>query len=171
MKTFEEIAPEIFEQLEDGRLVYQFGPLVEVFVDGRNELTDTPRFQLELEPIAFGGGYLVALYENDPDEPYPVLMWPGKLPILPILRTTSRQPAGDPPAPGMEATQRQLRYLQAVAREAGLTARQLDQLTQRHYGCLAVQLSRRDCSACIDLIQNASPEKLRALTEAATDDR
>lgn len=171
MKTFEEIAPEIFEQLEDGRLVFAFGNPTPMYAEGRNEPVIEPQFRLELEPIAFSAGYLVALYENDPDEPYPVLMWQGKLPILPILRTTSRQPAGDPPAPGQAATQRHLRYLQAVAREAGLTARQLDQLTQRHYGCLAVQLSRRDCSACIDLIQNASPEKLRALTEAATDDR
>lgn len=168
MKTFDEIAPEIFEQLSDGRLIFAFGSPTPMHAEGKGEPVIELQFQLELEPMAFSTGYLVALYENDPDEPYPVLMWAGK---LPILRTTSRQPAGDPPAPGQEVTQRQLRYLQAVSREAGLTASQLDQITQRHYGCEAVAMSRRDASNCIDLIQGASPEKLRALMEATTNGR
>ncbi|MFT4039672.1 MAG: hypothetical protein QM692_15940 [Thermomicrobiales bacterium] len=58
------------------------------------------------------------------------------------------------PAPEQAATQRQLRYMQAVAREAGYDAQALDELAQREYGAPAMALSRRDASALIDLMQN-----------------
>jgi len=56
--------------------------------------------------------------------------------------------------PDQAATQRQLRYLQAVAREAGLDPEALDQRAMQEYGVLAQALSRRDASSLIDLIQS-----------------
>ena len=55
--------------------------------------------------------------------------------------------------PDQPATQRQLRYLQAVAREAGLDGEALDERAMQEYGVLAAALSRRDASSLIDLIQ------------------
>ena len=62
------------------------------------------------------------------------------------------------PAPEQAATQRQLRYMQAVAREAGFDAQALDELATREFGGPAMALSRRDASALIDLIQNQQAE-------------
>jgi hypothetical protein len=63
--------------------------------------------------------------------------------------------------PDQAATQRQLRYLQAVAREAGLDPEALDQRAMQEFGVLAQALSRRDASSLIDLIQSeASGNKL-----------
>jgi hypothetical protein len=77
----------------------------------------------------------------------------------------SRGPANDDrpaaaaaPAPEQAATQRQLRYMQAVAREAGFDAQALDELANREFGGPAMSLSRRDASALIDLIQNQQAE-------------
>jgi hypothetical protein len=56
-------------------------------------------------------------------------------------------------APEQAATQRQLRYLQAVAREAGIDASSLDELAMSEFGVLANDLSRRDASTLIDNIQ------------------
>ena len=58
--------------------------------------------------------------------------------------------------PDQAATQRQLRYLQAVAREAGLDGAALDERAMQEFGVQAVALSRRDASALIDLIQEQS---------------
>jgi hypothetical protein len=55
--------------------------------------------------------------------------------------------------PDQPATQRQLRYLQAVAREAGLDGAALDERSMQEFGVLAAALSRRDASSLIDLIQ------------------
>ena len=55
--------------------------------------------------------------------------------------------------PDQPATQRQLRYLQAVAREAGLDGAALDERSMQEFGVLAAGLSRRDASSLIDLIQ------------------
>lgn len=60
-----------------------------------------------------------------------------------------RENASDQPV-----TQRQLRYLQAVAREAGYDTAALDNRSVQEFGVPAVQLSRRDASVLIDLIQN-----------------
>ena len=63
--------------------------------------------------------------------------------------------------PDQAATQRQLRYLQAVAREAGIDPEALDQRAMQEFGVLAQALSRRDASSLIDLIQSeASGNKL-----------
>lgn len=51
------------------------------------------------------------------------------------------------------ATVRQLRYLQAVAREAGYDMAALDNRAVQEFGVLAAGLSRRDASTLIDLIQ------------------
>lgn len=51
------------------------------------------------------------------------------------------------------ATARQLRYLSAVAREAGLDAAALDARSQLEFGCAAHMLGRRDASTLIQLIQ------------------
>jgi len=58
--------------------------------------------------------------------------------------------------PDQPATQRQLRYLQAVAREAGLDGAALDERATQEFGVLAAALSRRDASSLIDLIQAQS---------------
>lgn len=55
--------------------------------------------------------------------------------------------------PDQAATQRQLRYLQAVAREAGLDGPSLDERAVQEFGVQAVALSRRDASTLIDRIQ------------------
>jgi hypothetical protein len=56
--------------------------------------------------------------------------------------------------PDQPATQRQLRYLQAVAREAGLDGIALDERAMQEFGVQAAALSRRDASSLIDLIQS-----------------
>jgi hypothetical protein len=56
--------------------------------------------------------------------------------------------------PDQPATQRQLRYLQAVAREAGLDGEALDEKAMQEFGVQAVALSRRDASSLIDIIQS-----------------
>jgi hypothetical protein len=56
--------------------------------------------------------------------------------------------------PDQPATQRQLRYLQAVAREAGLDGAGLDERAKQEFGVLAAALSRRDASSLIDIIQS-----------------
>jgi len=56
--------------------------------------------------------------------------------------------------PDQPATQRQLRYLQAVAREAGLDGAALDERAMQEFGVQAAALSRRDASSLIDLIQS-----------------
>ncbi len=61
-------------------------------------------------------------------------------------------------APEQAATQRQLRYLQAVAREAGLDPAALDERSMQEFGVLASDLSRRDASTLIDLIQTRRAE-------------
>src|SRR5688572_8836964 len=58
--------------------------------------------------------------------------------------------------PDQPATQRQLRYLQAVAREAGLDGAALDERAKQEFGVLAAALSRRDASSLIDIIQSQS---------------
>lgn len=65
-------------------------------------------------------------------------------------RNTDAQAAS---APEQAATQRQLRYLQAVAREAGIDAASLDELAMAEFGAKASALSRRDASTLIDNIQ------------------
>lgn len=55
--------------------------------------------------------------------------------------------------PDQAATERQLRYLQAVAREAGLDQTSLDERAMHEFGVQAQALSRRDASSLIDLIQ------------------
>jgi hypothetical protein len=56
--------------------------------------------------------------------------------------------------PDQPATQRQLRYLQAVAREAGLDGAALDERAMEEFGVQAAALSRRDASSLIDIIQS-----------------
>src|SRR3954466_8896852 len=56
--------------------------------------------------------------------------------------------------PDQPATQRQLRFLQAVAREAGLDGSALDERAKQEFGVLAAALSRRDASSLIDMIQS-----------------
>jgi hypothetical protein len=56
--------------------------------------------------------------------------------------------------PEQPATPRQLRYLQAIAREAGLDAPGLEERAQQEFGVSASGLSRRDASTLIDLIRS-----------------
>jgi len=55
---------------------------------------------------------------------------------------------------GQAATPRQLKFMEAVAREAGLTEEDLKEEVQRTYGRAAHELSRRDASAFIERLQN-----------------
>ena len=55
--------------------------------------------------------------------------------------------------PDQLASQRQLRYLQAVAREAGYDMAALDNRSVQEFGVVAAALSRRDASTLIDLIE------------------
>lgn len=48
---------------------------------------------------------------------------------------------------------RQLRFLQATAKEAGYDAAALDNRAMQDYGVLAAGLSRREASLLIDAIQ------------------
>jgi hypothetical protein len=78
-----------------------------------------------------------------------------------VSRMNRSAPAGERQEPGavsaigpeQAATQRQLRYLQAVAREAGIDPVALDERAKQEFGVEAAALSRRDASALIDLIQ------------------
>lgn len=58
--------------------------------------------------------------------------------------------------PEQGATQRQLRYLLAVAREAGLDQETLDERSMLEFGVPAASLSRKDASSLIDMIQTRS---------------
>ena len=58
-----------------------------------------------------------------------------------------------PSIPGQPATNRQLRYLQAVAKEAGYDNAALDERAVQEFGVKAAALSFRDASTLIDLIQ------------------
>jgi hypothetical protein len=55
---------------------------------------------------------------------------------------------------GQAATPRQLKFMEAVAREAGLSEDDLKEEVQRTYGRAAHELSRRDASAFIEKLQN-----------------
>lgn len=55
--------------------------------------------------------------------------------------------------PDQPATPRQLRFLQAIARESGLDSAALDERAQKEFGVPANALNRRDASTLIDLIQ------------------
>jgi len=80
-------------------------------------------------------------------------------PSQPPQNGNGQRPHENPPVnTGDGATQRQLRYLQAVAREAGMDAAALDALSQREFGAAAMVLTKRDCSALIDRIQNGQVE-------------
>jgi hypothetical protein len=57
--------------------------------------------------------------------------------------------------PDQPATQRQLRYLQAVAREAGLDQVGLDGRSEQEFGVPAAALTRRDASSLIDIINSS----------------
>jgi hypothetical protein len=85
---------------------------------------------------------------------------PVKTPRAARGTATERQDAGAVAAigPDQAATQRQLRYLQAVAREAGFDAAALDERAMQEFGVQAHALSRRDASTLIDLIQTRGNE-------------
>ncbi len=51
------------------------------------------------------------------------------------------------------ATERQLKFIQAIAREAGLEDGGLAEETERHFGVAPADLSRRDASALIERLQ------------------
>lgn len=72
--------------------------------------------------------------------------------------TSDRSEPAASAVPEQAATQRQLRYLQAVAREAGLDAAALDERAMQEFGVQASDLSRRDASTLIDRIQTRRGE-------------
>lgn len=92
----------------------------------------------------------------------------------PVSQPSRPQPRDSAPAPAREpvtqeredaltvaaigpdqlATQRQLRFLQAIARERGLGPEALDERSLNEFGTMAGSLTRRDCSSLIDLLQS-----------------
>jgi hypothetical protein len=58
------------------------------------------------------------------------------------------------PQPGNLATERQLKFLEAIAKEAGLSEDELAADIVKRYGVTADQLTRRDASAYIEGLQN-----------------
>ena len=56
-----------------------------------------------------------------------------------------------------EATPRQIKYLYAVAREAGIGSDELEERCQDAFGCSVGDLSRRDVSAMIEQVQAGRP--------------
>lgn len=75
-------------------------------------------------------------------------------------RTEAPNPEGVSAAPDQQATQRQYRYLQAVARENGITPEELERRAQADYNTpSAAQLSRRDASALIQAIETEAGKR------------
>lgn len=72
-----------------------------------------------------------------------------------MAAATAPAPAQERPAAAIDqpATQRQVRYVQAIAREAGIEERELDEESVRRFGVPVGQLSRRDASAFIEDLQ------------------
>jgi hypothetical protein len=82
---------------------------------------------------------------------------PVKVSRAPRVGTASDRQEGPSVAaigPDQPATQRQLRYLQAIAREANLDPAALDERAIQEFGVATQALSRRDASTLIDLIQS-----------------
>ena len=82
-------------------------------------------------------------------------------PAAAATRPIERPPRGEVrpalPAPGrtqrvddLPATQRQINFLEAVAREAGVDKQDLSAASMREFGVDYPQLNRRDCAALID---------------------
>jgi hypothetical protein len=80
---------------------------------------------------------------------------PVRVERAPRASTRQRAESGAVAAigPDQPATERQLRFLQAVAREAGIDASGLDERAMSEFGVKAAELNRRDASTLIDLIQ------------------
>ncbi|HQX63107.1 MAG TPA: hypothetical protein PK593_06570 [Thermomicrobiales bacterium] len=62
---------------------------------------------------------------------------------------------GDPSTNGarLAATDRQLHYLQTIARQAGITSDGLEERAQQSFGQVVAELSRRDISQLIEILQ------------------
>lgn len=63
------------------------------------------------------------------------------------VREQRGEPAGNP------ATPRQIKFLYAIAREAGLSEEDLEAESQESFGCAVDALGRRDASALIERLQ------------------
>jgi hypothetical protein len=72
----------------------------------------------------------------------------------PVERDIGKTASVAASGPDQPATQRQLRYLQAVAREAGIDGAGLDDRSEQEFGVPAAALNRRDASAMIDIISS-----------------
>jgi hypothetical protein len=64
---------------------------------------------------------------------------------------------GPPPSAGQPATPRQLKFIQAIAREQGVSDEDMNAEVQQLYGRPLAQLDRRDASAYIERIQSRRP--------------
>ena len=82
MLLFKEAAAATFTEI-NGRYVFYFGPEIKAGGAGGAPPRDTPQFQLELEPL-LTGGYVLALYENKLGSEYPELLFPEKVPVIPM---------------------------------------------------------------------------------------
>jgi len=72
---------------------------------------------------------------------------------LPIPRNQSQSPESDPQA----ATERQIKYLHVVARDAGMSPSQLDDYITKQPGMNPSALTKSDASNLIARLQNAQP--------------
>lgn len=88
--------------------------------------------------------------------------------IEPVVNA-SRTSESDVSAPQETATPRQLKYVDVLAREKGITPEQLDGECELLYGAPLTQLGRRDVSNLIDYLQTGAPLESRAAVPEPTD--
>lgn len=84
----------------------------------------------------------------------------GRVVDAPVAHPGNGNTAGPAPAsigPDQPATPRQLRYLQAIAREAGFDMDALNARSMTEFGVPANQLTRRDASTLIDVLPGSAP--------------
>jgi hypothetical protein len=81
-------------------------------------------------------------------------------PAQPARDAQQARPQGTVPGGSGEgvATERQLKFIKAVAREAGLDEQELETWTQELYGETVDRLNRRDASALIEALQRRRGE-------------
>lgn len=75
----------------------------------------------------------------------------------PVDIRTARAPQAAAGGNRQEATPRQMKYLQAVAREVGLSGEELEERAMSGFGSTVSDLGRRDISALIEQIQAERP--------------
>lgn len=89
------------------------------------------------------------------DTPVDLAASRGRQPQRPA-QVSAPPPSGDPST--QRATERQVKFIQAIAREAGLDEQELTTWSQELYGQEVSQLNRRDASTLIESLQRRRNE-------------